>query len=177
MSAFIEKIYRYDSLISYRLGDLRSHNGLNLLMIFASKLGDGPVWAVLSLILLVLGGPKGRHAVILVAASTVLCVAIFKALKGATSRKRPFETYPDLLMEYSLPPPDAFSFPSGHSMNAFAIAVIMGYYFPFMMLPLLALALLIAASRVFLALHYPTDCLAGALVGVLVARGLIFFAG
>lgn len=177
MSELIEKIYRYDSIISYRLGDLRSYNGLTTLMIFASRLGDGPVWTISSLILFVLGGPTGRHAAMLVAASTMLCVGIFKALKKATSRKRPFETYPDLLIEYSLPPPDAFSFPSGHSMNAFAIAVIMGYYFPFMMLPLLALAFLIAASRVFLALHYPTDCFAGAFVGVLVARGLIFFAG
>ncbi len=177
MSAFIEKVYKYDSLISYRLSDLRSYNGLTLLMMFASKLGDGPVWTILSLIILAFGGTAGRHAVLLVAASTLLCVSIFKLIKRATSRKRPFEMYPDLLMEYALPPPDMFSFPSGHSMNAFAIAVIMGYYFPFMMLPLLALALLIAASRVFLALHYPTDCIVGALMGVLVSTGLIFLVG
>ena len=80
-------------------------------------------------------------------------------------------------MDSRTPPPDRFSFPSGHSMNAFAVAVVYGYYFPSMLVPLMALAALIAASRVFLSLHYPSDVTVGAVVGVTVASLVIMIAG
>lgn len=177
MAALIEKIYKYDSIISYRLIDLRSHQWLRLMMMFSSKLGDGPLWVFMCPLIMVFGGGIGRRAVLLAAVSAVLCIGIFKAVKNATGRQRPFETYPDLIIELTLPPPDKFSFPSGHSMNAFAIATVIAYYFPFLLIPLYTLAVLIAASRVFLALHYPTDCIAGAFVGAAVSAVLILFAG
>ncbi|MBI5236976.1 MAG: phosphatase PAP2 family protein [Deltaproteobacteria bacterium] len=171
--AVIEKVYKYDSIISYRFGDLRSRQWLKTVMILASKLGDGPGWVIVSLFVLAFGGEAGRRAVILVVMAFPLCVAVFKIIKSKTSRQRPFEKYPDLVMESALPPPDRFSFPSGHSMCAFAIATIISFYFPVASIPLCAFAALIAASRIFLALHYPTDCLAGAAVGVMISLALI----
>ncbi len=177
MTEFIEKIYRYDHLISSRLCDFRSRESLTCVMIIASRIGDGPTWALMGLGLLVFGGDPGTSAALVLTMASAICIGIFKLVKSATSRKRPFEEFPDLPMDSRTPPPDRFSFPSGHSMNAFAVAVVYGYYFPAMLIPLLALATLIAASRVFLSLHYPSDVTVGAAVGIAVASTVIIIAG
>ncbi|OGP13059.1 MAG: hypothetical protein A2052_04155 [Deltaproteobacteria bacterium GWA2_54_12] len=177
MTAFIQKIYRYDHLISSRLCDFRSRESLTCVMIIASRIGDGPAWALLGLGLLIFGGATGASAALVLTIASIICIVIFKLVKSATSRKRPFEEFPDLPMDSRTPPPDRFSFPSGHSMNAFAVAVVYGYYFPSMLVPLMALAALIAASRVFLSLHYPSDVTVGAVVGVTVASLVIMIAG
>jgi len=65
-------------------------------------------------------------------------------------------------------PSDRFSFPSGHSANAFALATILALTFPWMALPALVLAASVAASRVVLGVHFPSDVVAGSLLGVLV---------
>jgi membrane-associated phospholipid phosphatase len=63
--------------------------------------------------------------------------------------------------------PDSASFPSGHSATAFAAAVAVGLFYPKLRRPLLALAALVALSRVYLGVHYASDVLAGSLLGVL----------
>jgi undecaprenyl-diphosphatase len=175
MAAIMATIYKYDSLISYRLGDLKSRQWLRDLMVVSSKLGDGPIWLFLGLSLALFGGGDGRKAVFIGTISVIICVAIFKALKHGTTRKRPFETYAD--MGFILPPPDEYSFPSGHSINAFAIATAAAWFFPFMFVPLFIMASLIALSRVFLSLHYPTDVVVGALIGTAVSISLIWMIG
>ena len=64
--------------------------------------------------------------------------------------------------------PASASFPSGHSATAFATAVAVGLVYPRLRLPLLALAALVALSRVYLGMHYSTDVLAGTALGVAV---------
>lgn len=93
MAAIIEPIYKYDSLISYRLGDLRSYRWFSGLMVISSKLGNGSIWLFLSLSLLLFGGKDGQKAVLIGTISVILCVAIFKAIKHGTTRKRPFELH------------------------------------------------------------------------------------
>lgn len=175
MAAIINTIYRYDSLISYRLRDMRSQRWFSALMVISSKLGDSSLWLFLGISLILFGGATGRKAVLIALLSVLLCTAIFKAVKNTTTRKRPFEKYTD--MEFILPPPDEYSFPSGHSMNAFAIATVAAYYFPLFFAPLFTMASLIAVSRVFLALHYPTDVVVGAVIGAAISGVLIFLAG
>ena len=177
MTAFIERICKYDHLISSRLCDLRSNETLTGVMVLASRAGDGPTWVLLGLIMLIFGDSPGRSAAPVLVVSSMICIGVFKLVKSTTSRKRPFEEFADLPMDFRTPPPDRFSFPSGHSMNAFAVAVVYGYYFPFMLIPLLALAALIAASRVFFSLHYPSDVTVGAAVGILVASAVIHVIG
>jgi undecaprenyl-diphosphatase len=67
-------------------------------------------------------------------------------------------------------PLDRFSFPSGHTLHAVSFTVIAAGAFPVLALVLLPAAVLIALSRVVLGLHYPTDVLAGALLGATIAR-------
>jgi undecaprenyl-diphosphatase len=67
---------------------------------------------------------------------------------------------------------DRFSFPSGHALNSFAIGSVIALSFPLLALPVLAVAASVAASRVVLGLHWLSDVLAGALVGLLIGAGV-----
>ncbi len=67
--------------------------------------------------------------------------------------------------------PDRFSFPSGHSAAAMSVALAFGLALPNLAAPLVILALLVGASRVFLGVHYPGDVLAGQLIAV--ATGIL----
>jgi undecaprenyl-diphosphatase len=70
--------------------------------------------------------------------------------------------------------PDSASFPSGHSATAFAAAVAVGLFYPRLRLPLLALAAVVALSRVYLGVHYASDVLAGSLLGVLLGLASVW---
>lgn len=67
--------------------------------------------------------------------------------------------------------PASASFPSGHSATAFAAAVAVGLFYPRLRRPLLALAAVVALSRVYLGVHYATDVVAGSLLGALLGFG------
>ena len=62
--------------------------------------------------------------------------------------------------------PDRFSFPSGHSCAAMAVAFAYALAFPLLALPLIGVAVLVGASRVFLGVHYPGDVLVGQLIAI-----------
>jgi undecaprenyl-diphosphatase len=92
-------------------------------------------------------------------------------LKATVERERPYETLAeaDPLIRASV----GNSFPSGHAATSFAGAVILGYLFRRALPGLLALAALVAVSRVYVGVHYPLDVLGGAALGSVVALGVI----
>jgi undecaprenyl-diphosphatase len=128
----------------------------------ASRLGDGWLW--IALVALPASGNPGTRDLALVgivaAAVNNLCLV---AAKRAVRRPRPLRTCAD-----GPSPPDAFSFPSGHAANAFAACSVMGLGFPLLAPAFGALAVSVAASRVVVGLHYPSDVVAGAGLGSLV---------
>jgi undecaprenyl-diphosphatase len=89
--------------------------------------------------------------------------------KALVPRHRPFETQLG-------PPSTTHSFPSGHSATSFACATVLSHYAPRLRVPFFALATLIAFSRIYNGMHYPTDVLAGAVLGVLTALLLLAIA-
>ena len=94
-----------------------------------------------------------------------------RARPGAATAGRFFAEFPCFAHGYALA-----SFPSGHATTAFAAAVIIALWYPRAALPALALAMLVAVSRIFLGAHFPSDALAGALLGsgvVIVAYRLL----
>jgi membrane-associated phospholipid phosphatase len=84
-------------------------------------------------------------------------------IKSLTERARPPLADPGIQALVSLP--DSTSFPSGHAATAFAAATAVGVFHPKLRTPLLALAALVALSRVYLGVHYWSDVLVGSLLG------------
>jgi undecaprenyl-diphosphatase len=88
-------------------------------------------------------------------------------LRAEIPRDRPPLRYPD--PEPLVRVPGTNSFPSGHATTSFACAAVLAWLWPRLAAPLLALAALIAFSRVYVGVHYPLDVLGGALLGLAVA--------
>jgi undecaprenyl-diphosphatase len=110
-----------------------------------------------------------------VGAAILLAESISGALKLWIERDRPPVSRP--VPEPLLEAPSTYSFPSGHATVAFACATVLVLAVPRLRWPLFALAALIAFSRVYVGVHYPLDVLAGAALGVAIARALRMLAG
>src|SRR5206468_486045 len=128
-------------------------------MVLASRAGDGWAWVFL---IAVLGAAGGRaHAILGAALGTIAAVnALQLALKRSFRRPRPSGGG----REPMLRAPDRFSFPSGHSLNAFALAALLVPEAPWLAPPLLFYASSVAASR---AAYVPEPALAADLPGAL----------
>ncbi len=140
---------------------------LDAIMRFFTLLGDGGVlWIGVGLGLLLF--PKTRRmglTMLLALFVTHLLGSVL--LKNLIGRPRPFFDFPEVSL--LIPPPSAFSFPSGHSSSSFAAAGVLLFAAGKRVgIPALIVAALVAFSRVYLFVHYPTDVLAGALLGLLV---------
>ena len=129
----------------------------------ASRLGDGVIWYVLMLALPLLHGDYGLKVAALMLATGAVNLASYKFLKRTFVRERPFIRHAGISLAGA--PLDRYSFPSGHTLHAVAFTWMACVAFPELAVVLVPLALAIAASRVVLGLHYPTDVLVGALLG------------
>jgi undecaprenyl-diphosphatase len=132
-----------------------------------SRLGDGVFWYVLILLLPVCFGEAGLKPACVMAVTGVVGVALYKCLKHRLVRERPYITFEGI--HAGTAPLDRYSFPSGHTLHAVAFTLLATLYFPVLAWVLVPFAALVAASRVVLGLHYPTDVLAGGLIGALLA--------
>jgi len=132
-----------------------------------SRLGDGVAWYVLMALLPVAFGTEGLLTALQMLAAGCVGLALYKTLKQTLVRERPFIGL--IGIECAMPPLDRYSFPSGHTLHAVLFTTIAVAHFPELALILVPFTLLVAASRVVLGLHYPTDVLAGAALGGAIA--------
>lgn len=159
---------RFD-LAEYRLcrgmNGVASYRGLRMVMQAASRLGNGVFWYVLMAFLPIIYGAAGVRCALMMAASGVTGLLLYRALKHWLVRERPFIRHPGITL--AMPPLDRYSFPSGHTLHAVCFSWQVAAQFPELALIVIPFALLVAASRVVLGLHYPSDVVAGALIGAL----------
>ena len=136
------------------------------IMCAVTSLGNvGMIWILLAVVLLVL--PKTRKSGCIVMAALVLDMILCNGvLKHVFARVRPCEV--NTTIQLLVPRPSDYSFPSGHTAASFAaVAALFFAGQKKLWKPALVLAVLIAFSRLYLYVHYPTDILGGIVVGVL----------
>lgn len=131
-----------------------------------SHIGDfGLVWIVLAVLFLVTASYRLLGIKVLTALTLVLLLNNL-LLKNLIDRQRPFEVISEL--SRLVAEPAGASFPSGHTAGAFAAGWLLYKYLPRRYgLPLLILGALMGFSRMYVGVHYPSDVLAGAVVGCL----------
>jgi len=128
-----------------------------------SRLGDGVFWYALMAVMALLGGHRGLLAAAHMAATGLTALLLYRLLKRWTRRPRPYRVCPGVIAH--VPPLDEFSFPSGHTLQAVSFSIVALAWYPPLAPLLLPFTALVAASRVILGLHYPSDVLAAILIG------------
>lgn len=123
-------------------------------------LGDYRV--VLAATVMVIWWGRRRWELVVGGAGVALALVVTEVLKHVIHRPRPVDVVPGLFVTQHVGNP---AFPSGHTTAAFALAAVLGAAWPRRRWVWWTLAVSVAVSRVYLGLHYPSDCVAGALVG------------
>ena len=132
-----------------------------------SKLGDGVFWYGLIVWLPVVYGEAALYPAVRMAIVGVVGVGLYKYLKSRLVRERPYISLAGITPGTRAL--DRYSFPSGHTLHAVSFTTLAVTSFPELAWLLVPFAALIAASRVVLGLHYPSDVAAGAIIGAALA--------
>jgi len=138
-----------------------------------SRSGDGWVQVLFPILCWWLNPPLGGKFIKLLAIGFAIERPIYRVLKNGCKRRRPPDAIP--AFRSLIIASDEFSFPSGHTAAAFLMATMAVLVLGTAALPLFIWATMIAASRVWLGVHFPSDTLAGAILGTTIAFGLHVF--
>ncbi len=157
-------ITKGDYSVMRRANNWEAPRWVRLYVISATRVGDGWLWYAMGLAILALGRQnplRSSWAPLDYPPHSASCSSA--SLKRLTGRRRPCQIEPHCWA--TLLPPDQFSFPSGHTMTAFAVAIPLSLFYPTLTIGLLFCALSIAMSRILLGMHFLSDVVAGALIG------------
>lgn len=137
---------------------------LDAILPIITTFGNGGIsWIVLSLILLCI--PRYRKVGLTMALALIFCLLIGNlTLKPLVARMRPYSYFPDMTL--LIPPEKDYSFPSGHTFASFASATALWLYYRRAGVAAYLLAAVIAFSRLYLYVHFPSDVLAGMILGI-----------
>lgn len=161
------RIMNWDLQVCLRFNRVCRHVSWRWMFRCVSVLGDGMAWYALMAFLLLRDRDAAVVPVLHMVMVGLVCTLSYKWLKKRTLRPRPYQAHAGI--EHFAAPLDRFSFPSGHTLHAVAFTLVALTYYPALVWLLTPFTLLIALSRVALGLHYPSDVLAGALLGALIA--------
>lgn len=145
---------------------------LDAVMSFVSFLGNkGAVWIMLALIMIAFKKTRTGGVLVLVAVSLGFVIGEL-GIKNLVDRVRP--CYIDTTVRMIIERPTSSSFPSGHTCSSVAAAAVLFLYDKRFGIPAAILAVLIAFSRMYLFVHFPTDILAGMILGLICAAATYF---
>lgn len=168
---FGERLLRTDEDLVDWLSSRTLMRRLDAVWIAATSLGDGYVWGLLGLYLMLFGGRIDRLNVLVGLGVLMVEITVFRAFKALFARPRPPLGGRPVRSWYL----DTFAFPSGHTTVAFGMALLVAqlYPHPLTLTMAYALACAIGISRVYLREHYMIDVIAGAVLGTLIAHAVL----
>lgn len=170
----IDAIVSWDaSVLLWVQENIRTAFG-DLIIPFWSRLGNaGLLWITAALILLFFRKTR-RAGVLALAAMLLNLVVVNGVIKHLVGRPRPWLTIEGLIVLVNEPDPN--SFPSGHTSAAFAfaLAVYQELSIPWVRVAVVAAAVCMGWSRIYVAVHYPSDVLAGAVIGALCGLAVVW---
>lgn len=158
-----------------RINALSHKIGLRRLFTGISRLGDWPAYVIVGVACAALLETSGPVFILQSLLTAAVGIAVYKGLKNRLVRERPYITHNGIVCAAA--PLDRYSFPSGHTMHAVSFAILYTAHVPVMIWIMAPFALLVAASRVVLGLHYPSDVLVGGLLGAILASSSLAMAG
>lgn len=161
----LRRINIFDNYILSVIKKYMKNKYLDRFMLIATSMGNfGAIWIIMAVIL-ILDEPYriiGSIVILTLIISTIVGEGI---IKHTVRRIRPCN-YKDNI-NLLIAKPITYSFPSGHTLSSFAAAEVLSRYFSQYNLIFIGVAFLIALSRLYLYVHYPTDVLAGVIIGTL----------
>lgn len=139
--------------------------------LFTYSMSADLLWILVSIVLLI--KPKTRAwGVLLLISSLVVTEIGVDLIKNIVERSRPFEINTDVTL--LIEPPWGYSFPSGHTARAFAGATVLLLMSRKIGIVAMIYAAMIGFSRLYLYVHFPTDVIAGAILGVVIGYFVIY---
>ncbi len=161
---WVSNLNQWDSALCVRVFRLNGKGILDRLMILFSRLGDGYLYGVMALLVILFDWTTAK--VFLPAAGVAFAIELIShgILKKSVRRNRPFERLSEI--RQLIKPPDQFSFPSGHTAAAFVMALLLSHFYPSTTALWFGFAGTIGFSRVYNGVHYPGDVFVGMLLGL-----------
>lgn len=165
-------IQKFDNTILLLIKNNMHNPIMDKVMVIITSLGNmGLIWIVISFLLMI--NKKYRNVGIMTLVALILSTILGEGiLKHLVQRVRPSADIP--AVNLLIAKPLSYSFPSGHTTSAFAAAGILVKYFRNHSQEIYTLAFLIAFSRLYLYVHYPTDVLAGIILGLICSNITVY---
>ena len=171
----IMKIIEWDDRGLGSLEPIRHSLAWRKAFLSVTATGNGGLYVVVAALMCLLDQERALPYMTCVLTAFGLGLPAHVLLKKGIKRRRPCEGNPRVSQGFK--PVDRFSFPSGHTTHAFLMATVLAFFFPMLTVPLYLWATSVGISRVYLGVHYPSDVLAGVLLGLLCAWIGLYAAG
>lgn len=164
MEDLIKLLKGFDTFFIKLINGRMKNKYLDYFMYRVTDLGGAIFTSVFSLAIIIFGNSATRFMGLEAITALGLSQAIVQILKRGFGRERPYKMVKNInTFEIEL---KDYSFPSGHTTASFCMAATLAFNMPRIAVFLYIMAMIIGISRIYLAVHYPTDVVVGIILGV-----------
>jgi len=180
LNGLIGTLNHWDILLFYLINIDLQNSVFDFIMPLISSVGYFSIWILVCVLLYVFGGEKGRNVALICIVALVFGYFLTEVLKYIVARPRPYTVLEGVRVLTMI---GGYSWPSGHAVASFIVAIIIGESYSFkvkdrsykLIYPLLVFAVLVGFSRIYNGVHYPFDVISGALIGTFCALLILRF--